>query len=75
MLTIAGVGPGNPKYFTVDVTERIKNAEYIIAFGRVGASIKFIREDYLQVNRVDEIIQYLDDKKDILLLASGDPNF
>jgi len=75
MLTIAGVGPGNPKYMTVDLVERIKAAEEIIAFGRVGSSIKSIREDYKEVNRVDEIIDYLDDDKDVLLLASGDPNF
>lgn len=75
MLTVAGVGPGNPKYLTIDVIERIKNADQIIAFGRVGASIRSIRNDYLQVNRVDEIIGFLDDEKDVLLLASGDPNF
>jgi cobalt-precorrin-7 (C5)-methyltransferase len=75
MLTIAGVGPGNPRYLTIDVVERIKSADQIIAFGRVGTSIKSLREDYVQVNRVDEIISYIDDKKDCLLLASGDPNF
>ena len=75
MLTVAGVGPGNPKYMTVDVVERIKDAEDIIAFGRVGSSIKSLRDDYREVNRVDEIIDYLDDKRDVLLLASGDPNF
>ena len=34
------VGPGNPRYLTVDVVEKIKEAETIIAFGRVGHSIK-----------------------------------
>lgn len=75
MLSIAGVGPGNPKYLTIDVAERIKNADSVIAFGRVGSSIKNIREDFIQVNKVDEVIDKLDKKKDILLLASGDPNF
>ena len=75
MLTVAGVGPGNPKYMTVDVAEKIKNAEKILAFGRVGVSIKPIRDDYTQVNRVDEIIDFLNDEKNVLLLASGDPNF
>jgi len=75
MLTVAGIGPGNTKYLTLDVAERIKKAEVIIAFGRVGGSIKSIRDDYKEVNRVDEIIDYLDDKRDVLLLASGDPNF
>lgn len=75
MLTIAGVGPGNPKYLTIDVSERIKNAEKIIAFGRVGKSIELIRNDYIVVTRVDEIINLLDNRKDTLLLASGDPCF
>lgn len=75
MLTVAGVGPGNPKYLTVDVADKIKSTEHVIAFGRVGSSIQFLRGDYIKVNRVDEIIQYLDDKEDVLLLASGDPLF
>src|SRR5690554_5669856 len=68
-------GPGNPKYLTIDVVERIKNADEVMAFGRVGTSIKPLRDDYIQVNRVDEIIDKLDEDKEILLLASGDPNF
>jgi cobalt-precorrin-7 (C5)-methyltransferase len=75
MLTVAGVGPGNPRYLTVDVVEKIKEAETIIAFGRVGHSIKTIRDDYIEVNRVDQVIEILDKDRDTLLLASGDPNF
>ena len=75
MLTVAGVGPGNPRYLTIDLVERIKEAEVIIAFGRVGKSISSIRRDYIEVNRVDQVIDILEDDKDILLLASGDPNF
>lgn len=75
MLTVAGVGPGNPRYLTVDVVEKIKEAETIIAFGRVGHSIRTIRDDYIEVNRVDQVIEILDKDRDILLLASGDPNF
>lgn len=75
MLSIAGVGPGNPRYLTVDVVERIKDADKVIAFGRVGSSIREIREDFSQVNRVDEVLGKLDNKKNTLLLASGDPNF
>lgn len=75
MLTVAGVGPGNPRYLTVDVVEKIKEAEAVIAFGRVGHSIRTIRDDYIEVNRVDQVIEILDKDRDILLLASGDPNF
>lgn len=75
MLTVAGVGPGNPKYLTIDVKDRIEKAEIVIAFGRVGHSISSIRDDYIEVNRVDSIIEILNEDKDTLLLASGDPNF
>lgn len=75
MLTIAGVGPGNLKYLTVDVAEKIKESEHIIAFGRVGNTIEKLGKNYLQVNGIDEIIDNLDEEKNILLLASGDPNF
>lgn len=75
MLTVAGVGPGNIKYMTMDVIDKIKEAKNILAFGRVGESIKSLREDYIQVSKVDEVIHYLNVEKDALLLASGDPDF
>lgn len=75
MLTVAGVGPGNIKYMTMDVIDKIKDSKNILAFGRVGESIKSLREDYIQVSKVDEIIHYLNVEKDALLLASGDPDF
>ncbi len=77
MLTIAGGGPGNPKYLTFQVKERIEQAEILIAFGRIGDSIKPIRSDIIRVSRVAEVLDIIkaNRDKDILLLASGDPNF
>ena len=75
MLTIAGIGPGNPKYLTIEVLDAIKEVEYILAFGRVAKTFSHIRKDIVEVNRVDEILDYLKDKEEVLLLASGDPNF
>lgn len=75
MLSVVGVGPGNPKYLTRDVEEKIRGAEYILAFGRVGESLKSIRSDIIKVNRVDEVLDFIKKDRDILLLASGDPNF
>lgn len=75
MLTIAGIGPGNPKYLTIEVLEEIKAAKYILAFGRVAETLSGIREDIVEVNKVDEILDFLKDREDVLLLASGDPNF
>lgn len=75
MLTVAGVGPGNLKYFTKEVFDRIENAKYILAFGRIGNSISSLHKDYIVVNKVDEIIEHIKVNEDVLLLASGDPNF
>ena len=75
MLTIAGIGPGNPKHLTLEVLDAIKEATYILAFGRVAKTLSPIRGDIVEVNKVDEILDYLKDKEDVLLLASGDPNF
>ena len=74
-MTVAGVGPGNPKYLTMDVFERIKTSKYIIAFGRISKSLEEIRQDIVKVDRVDDVIQYIVGKDEVLLLASGDPNF
>ena len=75
MLTVAGVGPGNPKYLTIEVKEKILRSENIISFGRVANSLKDIRDDIIQVNKVDEVINLINEKNELLLLASGDPNF
>lgn len=75
MLIVAGVGPGNPKYLTCEVKEKIEDAEYILGFGRVANTLTLIRDDIVHVNRVDEILKYIDEDKETLLLASGDPNF
>lgn len=75
MLSIVGVGPGNPKYLTGEALEVIKNGEYILAFERVRNSLKDIREDIILIKRVEEVLDYLNKKEDVVLLASGDPNF
>lgn len=77
MLVVAGAGPGDPKYLTIDVKEKIKSSEMVIAFGRIGESLKPIRDDIIKVNRVSQVLELIEINKDkeILLLASGDPNF
>lgn len=75
MLTVAGVGPGNPKLLTLEVKEKIEDAEYVLAFGRIAKTLKSIRADIVQVNRVSQVLEFIDIHKETLLLASGDPNF
>ncbi|MFA5576349.1 MAG: precorrin-6y C5,15-methyltransferase (decarboxylating) subunit CbiE [Tissierellaceae bacterium] len=75
MLVVGGIGPGNPKYLTIDMRIRIEEGKYILAFGRVAASLREIRDDIVQVNKVEEILNYIAPDRETLLLASGDPNF
>ncbi len=75
MLKVAGIGPGSREYLTLEVEEQIKNTPIILAFGRIAETLKDIREDIIKVSRVDEVLEYIEDDKEILLLASGDPNF
>lgn len=75
MLIVAGIGPGNPKYLNKNVEKTIKSAEKVLAFGRIAETLKDIRRDIIKINRVDEVLVFIKDEKEILLLASGDPNF
>ncbi len=75
MLTIAGVGPGASKYLTFQVIEEIKKSKYTLAFKRVKDSLKTIDTHIIEVKKVSEILVHLEKEEDILLLASGDPNF
>lgn len=75
MIIVAGIGPGNPKYMTLNVVESIKKATNIVAFNRVAESIKDIRNDYIAVSTVKELLKCIKEYEDILILASGDPCF
>lgn len=75
MLTVAGVGPGNVEYITSGVIKEIQTAKNILAFGRVGESIKYLREDFTKITKVEQIVEFLNIGEDVLILASGDPMF
>lgn len=75
MLTIAGVGPGNPKYLTVEVYDLIKNADNVLAFRRAKEGLLDFNEKIIAIDRISEVLDYTKDGKDYILLASGDPNF
>lgn len=75
MLIVAGIGPGNIEYITALVLKEIERAKTILAFGRVGESIRILRDDFTKVTRVDQIVEFLDQEEDVLVLASGDPMF
>lgn len=75
MISILGAGPGNIKYLTLEAYEAIKNADKVIAFGRIGESISSLRSDIIKIDRVLELEKILKEEKDILVVASGDPLF
>lgn len=75
MFKIAGVGPGNPKYLSIEVLEEIKKSKYTLAFKRVKESLKELDPNIIEVKKVSEILDHPGGEKEVLLLASGDPNF
>lgn len=75
MLTIVGVGPGNPKYLTLEAYDIIQRGKYILAFERVKKSLEEINNHIISIKKVDEVLEYLDREEEVILLASGDPNF
>lgn len=73
MITVSGVGPGNPKYLTLEVKERIEKAERVIAFKRIASDIREIRGDVISIKSVTELIPLI--VGDTAILASGDSLF
>lgn len=72
---MAGIGPGNPKFLTMEAREAIENFEKVVAFGRVADTLKNIRKDLLSIEKVIHIDRLIDKYENILILASGDPCF
>lgn len=75
MIIVAGVGPGDSKYTTLDVLDAIKNTPNVVAFNRVSESLIDIRSDYIKVSTVKEVLSCIEKYEEILILASGDPCF
>lgn len=78
MIFVVGAGPGRLKYLTLEAMELIKGAEYVIAFSRIGEEVSAIRKDIRKITRVQELLEMLNEiggEKNIVILASGDPNF
>lgn len=75
MIKVVGMGPGNIKYLTMEAINTIKSADRVIAFGRIANTAKILVNGVIEVNRVDEIIENLDNKVTTAILASGDPCF
>ncbi len=75
MIQVAGAGPRNPELLTLEVYRAIQEAKAVVAFGRIGESLKGIRADINEVTRVAHLMEYVEKYDDLLILASGDPMF
>ena len=73
MIKVVGMGPGNINYLTMEAINAIKSADKVIAFGRIASTAKTIVNHVIEVNRVQDIIENLDDNVTTAILASGDP--
>jgi cobalt-precorrin-7 (C5)-methyltransferase len=75
MIKLVGMGPGSIRHITMEAIDAIKKADEVIAFGRISKTAEQIRAGVRTIDSVDQIIELLDPKCNIAILASGDPCF
>lgn len=77
MIRVIGGGPGDIKYLTLDAYEKIKTADYVVAFSRISEDIQSLNENIIKVQRVDQVIEEIAklEDKDVAIVASGDSCF
>lgn len=75
MIRVIGMGPGNIKFMTQDAIDKIKQSSLVLAFGRISKTAELLGKDVITIKRVDDVLEYIDENKDIAILASGDPCF
>ncbi|WDC84914.1 SAM-dependent methyltransferase [Caloramator sp. mosi_1] len=67
-MIVVGIGPGNLKYASLEVIEKIKSSKTVVAFKRVAKDIEGICNPVI-IKGLEELINY----KDACFVASGDP--
>lgn len=75
MIRVIGAGPGDVRYLTREAYEIISTSHSLVAFGRISKSVEKIAAKVMSIHQVEEIIELINHKKDIDILASGDPCF
>lgn len=75
MIRLVGMGPGSIKHVTMEAIDVIKNADRVIAFGRITKTAEQIRAEIKTIDKVDQILDFLNVDSNIAILASGDPCF
>ena len=75
MISLVGMGPGNIRYVIPLAVERLQQVDRVIAFGRIAATARLIRDDVEQVKNLPQIMDRIDQQKTTAVLASGDACF
>lgn len=72
-----GIGPGNKDYILPIAVKILNKCKIIIGFSRAMQSIDYICGKKIIINSLENIINILDEYKeiDIAVIASGDPTF
>lgn len=75
MLTLVGAGPGHIKYLTQDAIDAMRQADLVVAFGRIAETATAVVSKVVRIDSVREALAYARSDKHVALLASGDPGF
>lgn len=75
MIRVVGMGPGDTEYLTLNAYNKIKKSTCLAAFGRISKAVESLGKEVIKVKSVGEILNVIDDHKDVTILASGDPCF
>lgn len=75
MICVVGMGPGNIKCLTQEAIEIVKQADRVIAFGRIAKTAEQIKTPVTQINGVNDLVEHIEQERNIAVLASGDPCF
>lgn len=75
MVQVIGMGPGNIKNLTLEAFDKIKEAEIVVAFGRISKTAEIIKKPVYTISRVGELMDYVEKYPKVTVLASGDPCF
>ena len=74
MITLVGAGPGSRGSMTLDAVEAVRLADRVVAFPRLKESLKFIRDDIVEIRRISEVEDAVG-KDHLAVVVSDDPLF
>ena len=78
VISIVGIGMGNPENMTVEAQKACEEAELVIGAGRMLQAVSLSDKDYLNCYKAEEIKAYVDahpEYEKVAILMSGDVGF